>query len=96
MKILRSLLTLILLVSSESLSNAQSIIPPPPTFPTPEPTPLEPQPTEPPLEVPPSPTQPIPENLSGSLTVTAFDFIGNTVFTSQELGNIPVILVVGQ
>jgi hemolysin activation/secretion protein len=65
---------------------AQTIIPPPPSFPTPEPTPLEP--SKPPLQVPPSPTQPIPENLSKRLTVTAFEFTGNTVFSNQELGNI--------
>ncbi len=82
------------------LSQVPSSIPPRPQEPIPLPFPLPPRPPEPvpipqpfpetPLELPP-PTVPSPEerpDLPGSITITRFEFSGNTAFRDEELSEV--------
>jgi hemolysin activation/secretion protein len=84
------LIFLILIISlRETVSFAQDLTPrpiQPPPFPELSPSPSP----EIPLTFPPTPNSPESKPISGSLSVTQFVFEGNTVFSNQELENIPI------
>lgn len=70
------------------LSQSPNPIPPRnPEQPTPQPQPLPRNPLEPPPTIPSSPERPV---LPGTITVTRFEFEGNTAFSDQELTEVTV------